>query len=113
MELGTNLDLAFTSVGHDKCLADSALWERSLATTLTLSHSTTEAQDSCLQIPGEPLELSQGYLNSLAFLQENLLKDCHLRTQQTLRRHIRNYAISCVPCWDKEYKTLHRSFLSS
>ena len=29
------------------------------------------------------------------FLQENPLRDCNLRTQQTLRRHTRNYVRAC------------------
>ena len=54
---------------------------------------------------------------TFAFIQVNLVRDCHIWTQQTLRRHIRNYTRTCylqlnnlspcgrgkshVPFWDK------------
>ena len=48
--------------------------------------SATEAQGSWPQRSGEVVELLQG---AFAFSQMNPLRDCHLWTHQTLRRHTR------------------------
>ena len=63
--------------------------------------------------------------SAFAFLQVTPLRDCHLRTQQTLRKYASNYVRSVakqyiphgccknyVPCWwDKECETLCCTFL--
>jgi len=69
------------------------------------------------------------FASAFSFSQENPLRDCHLRTKQTLRKHATNYCESllfaakqciprgrrknCVPCWDKVCETLHRFFLKA
>jgi len=65
-------------------------------------------------------------IESVFALQENPLRDYHLRTQQTSIRHVRNYARTCylrlnnvahvttartVPHWVKECEILYHSFL--
>ena len=63
------------------------------ATTSAFPHNAIEIQGSCSQRSGEALELSQRLIGSaFAFSQMNPLRDCHVRTYQTLTGHTRIFA---------------------
>ena len=96
--VGTNPDLGFASFGQNNRLPD----RRVLKTFPRSQHRPsliTRHQDSRF-LPTAirwSVGTSARLIGSTFALQVNPLRDCHLRTQQTSKRHTKNFVRACYP----------------